>query len=257
MRVTRHAVETWIASAALTLVAGATGEAQEVTHADRWTFSLTPYGWLTGINGTLATANIPAVDVSAGFGDLLDHLDFAIAGAFEARRGPWSGVLDGSYVELSTTATLPTPGYTGAGVTAKTSFVNGALGYRVTSPEAVPVEVLAGARLWDVSQELVLRGDGRPDLGASAGGTWVDPIVGARLRPEFGDHWFGRFLGDVGGFGAASDLTWQLYGAAGYRFSDLFALSLGYRYLAVDYSSGGFVYDVNQQGALLGFGLSF
>jgi hypothetical protein len=247
----------WIASAALTLVASATGGAQGATQSDHWTFSLSPYGWLAGLNGTVAATNTPAVDVSAGFGDLVDHLDFGIAAAFEARRGPWSGILDGSYVELSTIGTLPTPGYTSAGVTAKTAFVNGALGFRVTPPDAVPLDVLAGARLWDVSNDLVLTGDGRSDLAASTGDTWVDPVVGARLRPEFGDHWFGRFLGDVGGFGAASDLTWQLYGAAGYRFSELFALSLGYRYLAVDYSSGGFVFDVKQQGVLFGLGLSF
>ncbi|HEX3158844.1 MAG TPA: hypothetical protein VHQ45_10035 [Gemmatimonadaceae bacterium] len=66
-------------------------------------------------------------------------------GTFEARRRRWIGVLDWSYVEPSTIATLPTPGYTDAGVTAKTAFVNAALGFRVSAPDAVPLEVFAGA----------------------------------------------------------------------------------------------------------------
>jgi hypothetical protein len=244
---------------ALGFVASTTTGAQETTHPDAngWTFQLSPYGWLAGLSGTLAARNTPPVDVSASFGDVVDHLDLGIAATFEARRGRWIGILDGSYVELSTTAALPTSGYTDAGVTVKTAFVNGALGFRATAPDALPFEVFAGARLWDVSNELVLSGDGRSDLAASVGDTWVDPIVGARVRQEFGERWFAQALGDVGGFGAASDLTWQLYGAAGYRLSELFALSLGYRLLAVDYSSGGFVFDVKQQGVLLGLGLSF
>jgi hypothetical protein len=48
-----------------------------------------------------------------------------------------------------------------------------------------------------------------------------------------------QFLGDIGGFGVGSDLTWQLF--AGYSFDFAVWQSIlhglvGYRALAVDYS---------------------
>ena len=56
----------------------------------------------------------------------------------------------------------------------------------------------------------------------------------------------------VGGFGVASDLTWQLVGTLEYQFSDWFAARAGYRHLKVDYEDGGFVWDVDLSGPIVG-----
>ena len=45
---------------------------------------------------------------------------------------------------------------------------------------------------------------------------WVDPFVGLRVRHELAPGKELQFLGDIGGFGVGSDLTWQLF--AGYSF---------------------------------------
>ena len=69
---------------------------------------------------------------------------------------------------------------------------------------------------------------------------WVDPFVGLRVRHELAPGREIQFLGDIGGFGAGSDLTWQLF--AGYSFdfsiwqSTLLHGLVGYRALAVDYT---------------------
>ena len=54
-----------------------------------------------------------------------------------------------------------------------------------------------------------------------------------------------------GGFGAGSDLMWDVNVNLGYQWTDGFSTSIGYRYLAVDYSDSGFLYDVVQQGPTL------
>ena len=70
---------------------------------------------------------------------------------------------------------------------------------------------------------------------------WVDPFVGIRVRHELSPGHELQFLGDVGGFGAGSDFSWQLYGGYSFDFtvmhSTLYGV-LGYRALAVDYSEG-------------------
>ena len=55
----------------------------------------------------------------------------------------------------------------------------------------------------------------------------------------------------IGG-GASSDLVWDVMAGAGYQFTDMFSLEVGYRAAAVDYSNDGFVYDVVQQGPIIG-----
>jgi hypothetical protein len=56
----------------------------------------------------------------------------------------------------------------------------------------------------------------------------------------------------VGGFGASSDVTWDVMGGVGYQYSDSVSFNLGYRALGVDYDHDGFVYDIVQQGPILG-----
>jgi hypothetical protein len=68
---------------------------------------------------------------------------------------------------------------------------------------------------------------------------WVDPFVGLRVRHQLAPGKELQFLGDVGGFGVGSDLTWQLFGGYSFDFavwqSTLHGV-VGYRALAVDYS---------------------
>ena len=256
MKRTMRVVMTGVALAALAVMPSTAARAQGAPPSDRWHYILTPYGWFAGFDGTVAAEQTPVVDVDAPYNDIVDDLDFGMSFSFEARKGLWGGLLDLSFVEMSRVAATSLPGYR-ADVVTQTGFVNGAIAYQIFSETVKPLDVFAGARFWDVNHDLHVTSEGQPDRSGSSGGNWADPIVGVRFRPEFNRSWYGRALADVGGFGVASDMTYQLYGAVGYRFTELFSLSLGYRYLAVDYQSGEFVYDVRQQGALFGVGLTF
>ena len=86
---------------------------------------------------------------------------------------------------------------------------------------------------------------------------WVDPVLGARFRLNLNKGLFLNLKGDAGGFGVGSQLTYQIYAGAGKEFKKRYAAFLGYRYLYVDYSSGGFLYRVHMSGLVTGFNIRF
>lgn len=72
-----------------------------------------------------------------------------------------------------------------------------------------------------------------------------------------GEQVYFRAAGDIGGFGAASDLTWQAMAGFGWRFSENGGAFLGYRAIGTDYEDGGFTYDMVVHGPLLGLEFVF
>jgi hypothetical protein len=83
--------------------------------------------------------------------------------------------------------------------------------------------------------------------------SWGDPVLGARFRPNLNKGSFVSLKGDAGGFGAGSQLTWQVYTGVGKQSKDIYSLLLGYRYTDVDYRNAGFLYDTHMSGLLMGF----
>jgi len=66
-----------------------------------WTFSFTPYGWFTGINGNV-TARGHTVDVDESFIEIAEHANMfaALMGYFEARKGRWGFFTDAVWADL-------------------------------------------------------------------------------------------------------------------------------------------------------------
>lgn len=88
---------------------------------------------------------------------------------------------------------------------------------------------------------------------------WVDPFIGLRASYDLTDRLYAVAKADIGGFGVSSDLVWSAYGALGYRVtkSGKTTLELGYKHLDVDYSHGGFTFDVAMSGVMLNLGMKF
>ena len=63
---------------------------------------------------------------------------------------------------------------------------------------------------------------------------WVDPLVGLRWMPQISDSWHVILKGDIGGFGVASDFTWNLQGGLMWDATDY--LSLVFQYLITSWS---------------------
>lgn len=70
-----------------------------------------------------------------------------------------------------------------------------------------------------------------------------------------------RVITGIGGFGAGSDFTWQLFPSVGFKLADSVSLEFGYRWIDIDYSTGDgnerFGYDVLTQGPVGGFAFRF
>ena len=139
-------------------------------------------------------------------------------------------------------------------LTAETLMVTGVGGYSIVYGEGGNLDVIAGGRLWSVNNTLDFKGGIDPLSGLSFddGETWVDPVVGFKGRADIGSDFYVTGWALVGGFGVSSDFMWDVMGGIGYEFNDTSSVMVGYRGLGVDYHNNGFVYDIVQNGPMLG-----
>ena len=225
--------------------------------SDDWQWAVTIYGWLPDITGDThfpaapgGPTDGPSIDISGG--DILDALNFAFLSALEVRKGRWGVATDVIYLDMgatkSNTRNLSVGGNDlPASVTANadldiTSWVWTTVGtYRVIDQPAHSLELLAGARLLDVTQTLTWHFDG--DIGSlplpgrdgksEVGDDLWDGIIGVRGRINFGTNrtWFVPYYLDVGT--GDSDSTLQAMAGVGYVFS-WGEIKAGWRYLDYD-----------------------
>jgi hypothetical protein len=224
---------------------------------DPWTFSLTPYGWATSLSG-FTTIKGHTTDINASFFDILDHTQFP------------KGLFQGA----------------SAGFTYQMVIAEAAAAYEVarwgtgTAPgSGTALDVYAGGRLWWQEAEATLTASGTlaglgplgltltraGTVSASGSVTWVDPVVGARLRHQFFPGMNMVVSGDVGGFGAGSKFSWQAIAALDYQFMKTNNVTwsgmIGYKALYVDYSQGSglthYEYDMTMYGPIFGITARF
>ena len=231
----------WMMAAAVVMSCGTLARAQE----EAWTFKVTPYAWAMGVEGDVGKGNLTA-PVDVDFLDAIDDLDLAGMLAVEARKGDWGILADMSYLDLSDDKS------TAVGkidVEVEQWILQAFALYRVKDEGKTTVDVGAGVRSMDMDNDIDIAG-----RDASATENWVDPVVVARVRQQFGPNCYGVLAGDIGGFDVASKLTWQITAAAGYSFSETVSMLIGYRYLDYDYDDD-IVFDAETSG--LGIGLQF
>jgi hypothetical protein len=222
-----------------------------------WHFALSPYLWLSGIHGTVGVGGRDA-SVHAGFGDIISNLNLGLMAASELRHKRLLLLTDLMWIKLSEDKGLPENQL--GEITAKSRVQNFMLGpevgYRFIEQPRLNVDAFTGFRYWHLGSSLEFE----PNLLGqkfSTSQNWVDPLLGARLQTPLSPKLRFTVLGDVGGFGAGSQLEWQVAGLLGYQLNKRFTLQAGYRYLDVNYRSGGFKYDVAMSGLLLGTTIHF
>jgi hypothetical protein len=267
---------------------GIPSRAKPAVTPSQWVFEFTPYGWLPWVEGD-------AVVRGRGFNiyetpiDVLEDLDLAWMSYMQARNGPLTLFSDIIYGDLGSSGSLvrsesfsPHVSATvGAAVSAEYQFwiVEAGGMYEVmqtrsrasaTAPDT-HLELLAGGRYWyqELNVDLALAGTANLDglivsgnlaLARSGSVDWIDPFVGARLRYEPGPGEEIALRGDVGGFGAGSQFTWQVIATYSWLLCTQGGLTLdgylGYRALSVDYVEGAGVtryeFDVIQHGPVIG-----
>ncbi len=85
----------------------------------------------------------------------------------------------------------------------------------------------------------------------------MDPIIGLRTQINFTRWLFLALQGDVGGFGAGSEIAWFASGSIGVNFTRNLFAEMGYRYFYMDYVKNGLIYDAAQSGLFMGVGVKF
>ena len=231
-----------------------------------WTFSIAPYFWAASIDGEVGVRGREPIDVSVPFRDVFDHLRFGGMVVGEAHNGTWGLFGDLIYLKLDADKSVTR---TVAGVPLKlsaeletTSLMGTLMGeYRVIEKPAVTMDLMGGARVWSVENQvdISLSVDGPPlaSLSGSETNTWVDPMIGAKGRIDLSPSWYLNGWGMVGGFGASSDFAWDVLAGVGYQWNQSFSVVGGYRALGVDYSDNGFDFDVTEYGPILGVVVKF
>ncbi len=216
---------------------------------------------IPNMSGQTGIEVLPLVNVDASPADIFSRLQMGAMLNLEASNGNWSVTSDILYMDLAqdiTSSTLISSGEVGM-----KQFAWELAGLKRVTPW---LELGIGGILNNIGvNEKVTRnlvGGGTSTQSASASKTWVDPMLIARVAtPSSPRKWFGQFRGEIGGFGVGSDFAWQVQGIAGYRFSKLFDMSVGYRGIGFDYQSGEgnktFIYDMTIFGPMIRFGFTF
>jgi hypothetical protein len=262
---------------------------------DKWEFSLTPYGWATSINGDI-TARGHKVDVNESFIEIVEKSDSLLAWMtyFEARKGRLAFFTDFVWADLGfpgnfnltrdplgrfDRATLNIKG--NAQLDYQELIIQSGVAYEIARWESAPgsftaLDLMGSARYWNQDVDLSLRLTGtltvdlrelglqlersrRVAIARSGDLEWVDPVVGARIRHQIAPGREFMLLGDIGGFGAGSEFSWQAVATYGFDvncFGSPLHTVIGYRALAVDFSENGQfgknALDVVQHGPVMG-----
>lgn len=210
---------------------------------------VTVYGWMAGATGEFTPfTGAPTLSFDNSFGEVLEDLDAAIFASALVRQGRFVAVADVSYAKLSRDGLVP-PGIPASGEVSQLA-ITAAAGVRLENSAELTVDVLAGARLWNLDGRIEV-----PLAGVSAAPekTFVDPIVATRVNAQIAPRLSALVHVDIGGFGAGSDFTYQLLGTLNYRAGRRFYVSAGWRHLHLDYENAGTRFEGSQTGPLIGF----
>jgi hypothetical protein len=234
--------------------------------SDEWRFQAVVYVYLPSIGGeTTFPGSGGGGDAGVDASKILDNLNTAFMGSFEADKGPWGMFTDVIYLDIgdseSPSRDFSIGGTLPVGATATIRYdLNGWLwtlagSWRAASAPGYELNLISGARLLDVDQTIDwhLSGNiGSVALGNRAGdrttgvNNW-DAIVGLKGRATLGEErrWFVPYYFDVGA--GDSSFTWQAMAGVGYAFG-WGDVTFAWRHIDYDMKSGKSIESINFDG---------
>ncbi len=234
--------------------------------AKRFELTLIPYVWLPGIEGDIGAGPV-TTSPDVCFTEIANEATclFGVFGRVEGWYDRIGFYVDGGY----TTIKFQDKNILGATIDVDTDLgvVDFGLLLKVAEWKSgdkdsrLELDAYVGGRYMYVGADFDL--PILPNLSANEG--WVDPVVGGRVVLELNRKWSLIASGDVGGFGAASDFTWEAMGYLAYRFplgsKAEGALLVGYKAIGDDYETGSglsrFEWDVTLHGPVVGMAFQF
>jgi hypothetical protein len=235
---------------------------QQKTATKKWSFLAELYLMFPNMSGGLGIGELPEATVSATPGDIFSKLQIGAMLFLEARNDKWAINSDVIYMDLSQEAEPGT--VIKSGEVSAQQFALEIAGLRKVLPWLeIGVAGLVNAVNSDVAFVVDAIGPG-PATTAKSGSisqTWVDPMIVARIKSAEDKKLIYQFRGELGGFGVGSAFAWQALANVGYRFTKLFHMTAGYRFISLDYETGSgqakFVYDMDTFGPEVRLGFSF
>jgi hypothetical protein len=233
--------------AIIVLVAsGAWTPAAAQAPSDKWEVTVAPYFMGAAMSGTTAVRG-REVDVDVSASDIFSNLQFGAMGLVVARKGNWGFGADAIWMALGTTVR-----------NTNVDFNQGAFAVYGLRRLGSAADLTLGMRVNTLQGNLEFKTLG---VDVSQDKTWVDPLVGLILRSPRDHRVHAQVYTEIGGFGAGSDFTWQIFPTVGLKFNDRVSLEVGYRWLDMDYKAGDgnerFAYDVLTQGPVGGLAFRF
>lgn len=219
--------------------------------APQWQFTVAPYLWGAGIRGNVGHSTTGTQFVKSDFRDIARDLDVAAMAMGEARYGPYSLLADVMYIDTNTRTRLPAGGPArNLDTKSKTASAFLGAGYALLDDGGFRLDAAGGVRVWYSSTTLSLH-DG-PAGGASGSdhATWADLVAGLRGRYALSPSVWLSGWGMAGAGESRAD--WDTAALVSWEFVPGFQAAAGYRAMGVNYHHDGFVYDMVQQGPLLG-----
>lgn len=214
---------------------------------DKWVGQLTPYVWAASVSGKLTPfRGAPNLTFDRSFSEGRGDVDGAFFLSGFARRDRLVLLADVSYSSSSRGGRIP-PGVSAKGGLRQRSTTLAA-GWRVHSAPSWALDVLAGARLWNINSSVSIPGGPK----AQTKKTFTDPLLALRSNIRLAPRWSAIAYVDAGGFGVGSDYTAQALLSANYQMNDNIFISAGYRRLSVNYKDSSTRIDWTMQGPLLG-----
>jgi len=224
--------------------------AGEQAKEGNWDFNLAPlYIWMVNMEGDMGIGPVTG-GVDVPFSDIFDNLESIFTIHFEGmHRSNWGFFLDYSGLDVGASGTKGP--FTFKVDFASTLIEAGGL-YRIDNGPH-NFDFLGGVRYTKLEPDVTRT---PPGTKRSLTEDWYDPIIGVRYFYDFGNKWMISARGDIGGFGAGCDFTWNVAALVHFHPWKYAAIIAGYRALDQDYESGSglsrFKYDMRLAGPVLG-----
>ncbi len=152
------------------------------------------YLWAVNLQGD-ASIGPAGAPVNVKFSDVFNNLEGFLSANFEGvHNNRWGFIVDFSWMDISGNQGMATLNF---------EYIQFEVDgyYRVVTGRQT-FDWLLGVRYYSHDLELI-------PTPVTVSEDWADPVIGARWTTPLAEKWTLLLRGDIGGFGAGSDLSWQ------------------------------------------------
>lgn len=234
----------------------------------KWNFTIAPYMWAVSIDGKVTVGDY-STSSSMSFSDIMKNLQLGGLTHMEARKGRLGFFVDPIYLKMKQDMTIkavsaggtqpPTRDVT---ATIETWLVEFGVMYQAAKwrlddrqdGRSASLDIYGGGRYWYMHNSLDTSGSVNPTNTVD----FTDPMIGLSFNTDLTEKMVLNLRGDIGGFGAGSDFSWNAAALVGYRFTPDITGFLGYRALYLDYkTSDSPRFKITMQGPITGIVFAF